>query len=191
MLSSGSSDRNVPYGVVTVLDMIARAVSVLTFVVIPAFAVMAMSDTIARFGYRAPIPGMFDYMAALQVGLMLGAALALSTGRMTGARVRWLGERGEAVVYLIFLVAIALPLTGWLCVALLGKTSMAREMGEVSVGMVEFPVWPKLLVLALGFCLLIVQMIAEILRAIQCLTEAAWPRRDPMLWENAPGRGAA
>lgn len=185
MLASGDTVREAPYLIVRGLEFVTRMIAAIVFVIVLIVVLGTIADIIARYAFSSPLMGAIDFLTALQVGFMLAAALALSSGRMSSARQRWLGERGEAAVYILFLLALALPSLAFLSIALAERATDAQRLGEMNPGIAEFPIWPKFLVLTLGVGMLALQVVGEVLRAVQCLIESEWPQRDRAIWENA------
>ena len=189
MLASGGRDREPPFGAVIAFEMIAKILAIVVVAAIVLVVILLLADTTARHLYGQPIAGVFDYVTGIQVVLIFGAALAVGSGRMTGSRMRLLGERPEAAISLLFILFLAIHTVGWIVFGLFEQMQSAYTLGERSIGIAAYPIWPKYLVLILGMCVLGLLLISEFLRAIQCLASGSWPWRDPGIWENATDRG--
>lgn len=151
-----------------------------------AWCIMAMTfgvgyEVFVRYVLRDPTSWAFDLSFILYGSLfIMSGAYTLSRGGHVRADVfsrRWVPRTQatiEIVLYFIFFfpAVLALVIAGW------GYGYEAFAIREVSVNSpVGVPIWPlKLLIPAAGV-LLTLQGIAEVLRAIICLREGAWPPR--------------
>lgn len=138
-------------------------------------------EVFVRYVLRDPTSWAFDMSYILYGALfIMSGAYTLSRGGHVRADIlqrRWpvrVQAWVEIVLYLLFFFpgVLALVIAGW------GYGHDSYLIREVSVNSpVGVPIWPlKMLIPAAGV-LLTLQGIAEVLRAVLCLKEGAWPPR--------------
>lgn len=138
-------------------------------------------EVFVRYLLRDPTSWAFDLSYILYGALfIMSGAYTLSRGGHVRADIwqrRWRPRTQaslEIVLYILFFFpgVLALVIAGW------GYGHESFVIREVSVNSpVGVPIWPlKMLIPAAGV-LLTLQGIAEVLRAVLCLREGAWPPR--------------
>lgn len=167
--------------VIHTIDMLSKSVGHAFAWCIVILTLGVSYEVFVRYVLRDPTSWAFDLSFILYGSLfIMSGAYTLSRGGHVRADVfsrRWVPRTQatiEIVLYFIFFfpAVLALVIAGW------GYGYEAFAIREVSVNSpVGVPIWPlKLLIPAAGV-LLTLQGIAEVLRAIICLREGAWPPR--------------
>lgn len=129
-------------------------------------ALIGTADVIGTQFLGVPIPGTVEIGASLMVaGIALGLPMAQHARRhvRVGIIVGRLPRRARAVLDIVAQLSLALMLAG---IAWMGWRMFLTSLSssEFAQGLIEIPVWPARLALALGATLAVVQTIVLIVR---------------------------
>ena len=159
--------------VVRVIERITGNVGVLVALIIVPLVLTTGFEVFSRYVFNAPTVWAYELGYILTgTHFLLGAALAL----MKGAHVRidvlygQFSDRTKALVDLTLYLLLFLPFLILLCDSLLDYALRAWESGERS-GQSAWnpPIWPFRMLLTLGFAMLALQVIAEIIKCVGVL----------------------
>jgi TRAP-type C4-dicarboxylate transport system permease small subunit len=147
-----------------VVDALTVGAAVTSAVVICAIAGLTVAD-VARRNIQGPsIPGALEISETL---LVVAVFLGLPYAEKTGAFVRTtivtgrLKGRPLRVVQCIALSIMCVALA-WIAWASVKNAVQSVREGEVRVGLVQVPIWPGRIVLALGYLLLLVRSLFDV-----------------------------
>lgn len=135
--------------------------------------VLMTVDVGYRNFFNQSIPGTFE---VVEVALVLAVFLGLATAERTGAAVRvtlftaLLPDRAAAVVRLFGLL-VSLTIVAWFAYASIDKAMTSYAIGEYKRGIISFPMWPGRAVIALGFSLLVLELVMGVLRRVIALID--------------------
>lgn len=135
--------------------------------------VLMTVDVGYRNFFNQSIPGTFE---VVEVALVLAVFLGLATAERTGAAVRvtlftaLLPVRAAAVVRLFGLL-VSLAIVAWFAYASIDKAMTSYAIGEYKRGIISFPMWPGRAIIALGFCLLVLELTMGLLRRLIALID--------------------
>ena len=112
--------------------------------------------------------------------VMLGASQVLRLNEHVRVDILYgkLSARGKVWVDLLGLIFFLLPAMGillWYAGPLFLSMYRSGEMSSNAGGLIR---WPAMLMLPLGFSLLLLQGLVEIVRCIQCIRDGQWPSRE-------------
>jgi len=127
------------------------------------------ADVIGAAALNRPLPGAYELTEALMVATVF-LALALSQREGRQIRVEILASRlsGRAKA-ILDLIADMLSALVYAVIAWYGWTVAVEswQIGELSSGLLQFPLWPPKLALALGATLMCAQCLAACLAALR------------------------
>ena len=158
---------------VTLLERVTGGLGALAAVIVLPLIFATCYEVFARYVFGAPTIWAFELGYTLTgCHFLLGAALTLQRGSHIRIDVIYahFGERTKAWVDLVFYVCLFLPFLVLLSNALLTYSWKAYASGETSGASAwNPPIWPFRLVIAAGFILLALQVLAEVLKAVMVL----------------------
>jgi TRAP-type mannitol/chloroaromatic compound transport system permease small subunit len=156
-------------------DRLSHAVGIVAAWLIVPLIVALCWEVFVRYVLNAPTIWAYEIGYLLTgSGWLLGLAYALS--RDGHIRVDVLitsaSPRFKAVVDLLLYAALVLPVVLWLTYGLQGRVAAAIRSGEKS-GQSAWnpPLWPFRLVILIAFALLALQIMAQIIRAVEVLRD--------------------
>ncbi|MEX0923940.1 MAG: TRAP transporter small permease subunit [Rhodovibrionaceae bacterium] len=159
--------------VVRVIERITGSVGVLTSLIIIPLILATCFEVFSRYLFGAPTIWAFELGYILTgTHFLLGAAIALMKG--THIRIDLLysrfSHRRKASVDLVLYVFLFLPFLVLLCDALFDYALRSYLSGEHSGASAwNPPIWPFRMLIAAGFMLLTLQVVAEIVKCIAVL----------------------
>ncbi|MDX2157773.1 MAG: TRAP transporter small permease subunit [Hyphomicrobiaceae bacterium] len=155
---------------VRAVDTLSRACGALAAVLVIALIVLMLYDVMMRYVFNAPTLWGFEVNTFL-----MGAAFILSVGYALShdAHVRvdllYTPETRSRMTWvdLLGFTLLMLPASAWITAGLWNYFHEAYRTGERSGGSAWNPVlWPFRLILFVGFLMLTIQVVAEIMRRI-------------------------
>jgi TRAP-type C4-dicarboxylate transport system permease small subunit len=148
------------------VDRLSRALALASSVAVLAITLAIVIDVVGRYLWSQPLAGASEFaVTALVAVVFLGLARSQRTGgnfrvdlviRMLPATI----SRALEVLWRLLAVAFVAVLS-WLSI---GEAIHATVTGESTFGTVLFPIWPARIILAAGFCILLLQLVVEIVR---------------------------
>lgn len=151
---------------------VSRALALASSVAVLAITLAIVVDVIGRFLWAAPLAGASEFAVTAMIAVVfLGLARAQRIGGnfRVDFLVRLLPERLGRLLEVLWRVAAA-ALIGLFCWLSIREAIHATIIGEATFGTVAFVVWPARIILALGFCVLLLQIVVEIVRLCMGLT---------------------
>ena len=152
-----------------VLRWIARAnrgLAIVAGLLVALIVVVTCLDVLSRTVANRSIQGASELVVLFLVGLVfLGLAGAQASGSNFSVTilVRLLSPTARRVVG-FFTTLIALVTIGFLTWFSWTRAIASIAAGEESYGVIPFPVWPSRLIIAIGFTMLVVQLLVELVR---------------------------
>jgi TRAP-type C4-dicarboxylate transport system permease small subunit len=177
------ADRKPEAAPLVFLDRACVALGSLSGVLILVMILLVSVDVVIRKLFAETVPGASEINTLLLVALVyLGLAGAQARGAhfsvtLLRDRLPAGGRRATDMAT----TAVSLAFTGVLTVFTYGKAMQSFASGEASFGVVAFPIWPSRAAIALGFALLSLQLLVQLLRL--ALGRDAKPLQD---LEGAP-----
>lgn len=163
---------------VRTIERISHLVGVIAAWLIAPLVFATVYEVIARYVFNAPTIWAYEIGYLMTgSGFLLGMAYALSRD----AHIRIdvfstnMSQRTKAIIDIVCYVGLLLPFLVWLTTVLWRRALEAIASGEKSGQSAWNPVlWPFRTVFLIAFALLILQVIAEVIKAVQRLrgTEA-------------------
>lgn len=149
---------------------------VAAWLIVPLIAAMVY-EVFARYVFNAPTIWAYE-IAYLMTGtsFLLGMAYALSRDAHIRIDVMSavLSERTKAIIDLVCYIGLLIPFCGWLTYTLWTRALAAIVSGE-KTGQSAWnpPLWPFRTVFFIAFALLLLQIVAEIVKAARRLSAPA------------------
>lgn len=157
------------------LEAPSRAVGVVAAWLVVPLVLVTVWEIVLRYVFNAPTVWGFEFATMLTgANWVLGAALVLGLGGhvRTDLFSQRFPPRLTALVDLLGYLLLALPLLAWLAVRLWGHFLTGLDSGErTGASAWNPPVWPMRLVLFVGFALLTLQVVVEVLKRMRSLVE--------------------
>jgi len=156
---------------IRLLDILTdRVTSLGAWLVVPLFAIMTY-EVVARFAFDLPTFWAYE-LAYMITGahFVLGIAYVLKMDRHIRIDFFYarLSPRRRALIDFVTYVAFLLPVAGWMTWRLVAVAAEAFRVGEVSGESAWNPVvWPLQSVVAFGFALFTLQIVAEAVRTFR------------------------
>ncbi len=145
------------------------ALSLGTYLALLVIMVAISLDAVLRYAFSAPIAGVLESVELLLIFVVFGSvAQTQADGGHIAIRVliERFGDRGRAVVKIITSV-LALGLFGVMTWATAARAWRSLGMWEYSEGLIEFPIYPSRIMVALGCLFLCLQLAWELTVAIR------------------------
>jgi TRAP-type C4-dicarboxylate transport system permease small subunit len=148
---------------------VERAAALCASIAVLGMMLVGALDVIGTAGFNRPVPGAYELTEVLMVASVF-LALALSQREGRQIRVTLLAERlpprGRAVLDVFaelfsVLVYAVIAWYGW------GMAAESWHAGELSSGLLRFPLWPSKLALGLGASLMTIQCVAGAFSALR------------------------
>jgi TRAP-type transport system small permease protein len=148
------------------VERLSRALALASSAAVLAITIAIVIDVVGRYLWSVPLSGASEFaVTALVAVVFLGLARSQRTGgnfrvdlviRMLPTSI----SRGLEVLWRLLAVVFVAVLS-WLSIR---EAIHATTIGESTFGTVVFPVWPARIILAFGFCVLLLQLVVEIVR---------------------------
>lgn len=148
------------------VDRLSRVLALASSVAVLAITIAIVIDVVGRYLWSQPLAGASEFaVTALVAVVFLGLARSQRTGgnfrvdvviRLLPAVVGWALEVFWRVLAMVFVATLS-----WLSI---GEAIHATATGELTFGTIVFPVWPARIILAFGLCILLLQLLVEIVR---------------------------
>ena len=159
--------------IIAALEAVTRSAGYLAALVIVPLTLATCYEVFARYLFNAPTIWAFELGYTLMgVHFLLGGALTLQ--RQSHVRIDLiygqLGRRKQAMIDLVLYLALIVPCLILLSDRLIDYAVHAYNSGERSGNSAWNPViWPFRAVIAASFVLLLMQVVAEVLKAVNVL----------------------
>jgi TRAP-type C4-dicarboxylate transport system permease small subunit len=146
-------------------------------------------DVIGRKFFNSPLPGAQETGVLLLVcKIFLGLPGAQASGSNFSVTVihGLLSPRRRRVVDVVN-TAIAAVVFGLMARMSVLSAIRSTQRGEISYGVIAFPIWPGRIILATGLILLTIQLVMDVLRLVLGMDEATRPAEpEGGLYHAAP-----
>jgi TRAP-type mannitol/chloroaromatic compound transport system permease small subunit len=158
---------------VGIIERLSHIVGVIAaWLIVPLIGAMVW-EVVARYVFNAPTIWAYEIAYLMTgTGFLLGMAYALSKDAHIRIDVisTMMSERTKAVVDIVCYIGLLVPFCAWLSYTLWGRALAAIASGEKS-GQSAWnpPLWPFRTVFFVAFALLLLQIIAEIIKAARKL----------------------
>jgi TRAP-type C4-dicarboxylate transport system permease small subunit len=159
------------YWVFSLTFRLNRWAAFLAGITLLLMALIGAADVIATQAFDRPIPGAFELTESMMVAsIFLAVALAQEQNRHIRVKIaiHLFGPRIQAAteVFSALVTCILFAMIGWF-----GWKSAVHSIaiGEFKAGLIDFPLWPARLTLALGASLMVLQSLIDLFAAVRNL----------------------
>jgi TRAP-type C4-dicarboxylate transport system permease small subunit len=148
------------------VDRVSRFLALGSSIAVLAITIAIVIDVVGRYVWSAPLDGASEFaVTALVAVVFLGLARSQRTGGnfRVDLIIRLLPlSVGRALEVLWRVLAVSfVSVLSWLSIR---EAIHATVTGEATFGTIVFPVWPARIILAIGLCVLLLQLVVEIVR---------------------------